>query len=68
MHGENHNYELISFQHKCNACHRAKARGNGKGKGAGKGKGRANSATPEESGDEEKEDPDGESGYVDWKW
>lgn len=72
VHGENYNYELISFQHKCNACQRLKTsstgmeNGKGKGKGKGKGRGEPGGSTPEDGEDDEddKADPDGESGYV----
>lgn len=70
VHGENYNYELISFQHKCNACQRLKTSStgmeNGKGKGKGKGRGEPGGSTPEDGEDDEddKADPDGESGYV----
>lgn len=70
VHGENYNYELISFQHKCNACQRLKTSStgmeNGKGKGEGKGRGEPGGSTPEDGEDDEddKADPDGESGYV----
>ena len=70
VHGENYNYELISFQHKCNACQRLKTSStgmeNGKGKGQGKGRGEPGGSTPEDGEDDEddKADPDGESRYV----
>ena len=70
VHGENYNYELISFQHKCNACQRLKTsstgKENGKGKGKGKGRGELGGSTPEDGEDDEddKADPDGESRYV----
>jgi len=74
VHGENYNYELISFQHKCNACQRLKTSSTGKengkakgrGKGKGKGRGEPGGSTPEDGEDDEddKADPDGESGYV----
>ena len=70
VHGENYNYELISFQHKCNACQRLKTsstgKENGKGKGKGKGRGELGGSTPEDGEDDEDDmaDPDGESGYV----
>ena len=60
VHGENYNYELISFQHKCNACQRAKGIAKGDGKGKGKGRG-VDRSRPEVDEDGEA-DPDGEGG------
>lgn len=62
VHGENYNYELISFQHKCNACQRAKGKGKGKGDGKGKGKGRGADSSRTEVDEDGKADPDGEGG------